>query len=240
MEWDTPPGPGPDAADDELVARSVHALDKFLSGRPEARAEISEVISRRLVGSPGTDDWTKLRNALADYAGADAGGLILWASVTDTRDEDRAARLRRMEEHGSKAGVALVRALRALHGVELQDAWDVFTELPDNWRLLDREIYMDVVRGRPMIRLQITKYNGDQMLLEGPGDSFLNMAGYLAVALSAVGDRSMFSESIIEYYLNNTATVFNMLMPDETPQPDGETPDAAGAPDTEPVRELTH
>ena len=91
------------------------------------------------------------------------------------------------------------------------------TSPPNNWKTVNRDIYVDVVRGRPYIKVTMLKFNGEQVLVEGTGDSFLNLAAYLSAALMTLGDPSFFTQDIIDYYTANASGLLTMFHPPEDP-----------------------
>jgi hypothetical protein len=213
MDWDNVPVVGPDAAPDDLITQSADELEEAIQSRPGLRAEIGSVIDRRLSNVTGPESWEQIRRSLVDLLGANSAGLLMWMCVNDALEEDRALRIGRLQQNAKSDVIELIRSIRAAYSHEIQNAWEIFGETPNNWRSIEREIYVDVVRGRPYLKLQLKKFNGEQIVLEGPGDSFLNLAGYLSGALATFEADAGFTTELIDYYLDNTKALSTLLRP---------------------------
>jgi hypothetical protein len=230
--WDSVPSGGPEMAPQELIDESARELEDVLNASPGALDELRLIVDRRVSSHVDNETWEAIRNALVDYLGQRPAGLVLWCSVADTRVEDRARRIERLQESGSLMAVELVRRLRASHGRELQEAWDLFAEPVDNWRTADREVFVDVARGRAVVRIQLSKNNGERITLEGPADSYLNLAGFITNTLVTVGDRGAFAEGTISYYREATMSLLEVLdQPDFSEAPAAEGQQAPDRPD---------
>ena len=209
--WESVPATGPESAPQELIDESARELEGVLEAMPGALDELRLMVDRRVASPIGAETWEAIRNGVIDYLGERAAGLLLWSSVSDSRDEERSRRVERLRASGASAALDLVRRLRASHGRELQEAWDLFAEPVNNWRTADREVYLDLARGKAIVRIQLSKNNGERITLEGPADSYLNLAGFVTNALIVIGDRSPFSDGTIAYYRDATMSLLEML-----------------------------
>jgi hypothetical protein len=215
MEWDAPTIVAVDGPDDELIISSAQALGALLETVPDLPAAFGATIESRLAVAPAQDTWEQLRKAVFDALGAEPGGLTMWSAFLDPLEEDRQRRLARLDGIDDQDVVSFLRTIRVRYGHEVGRLWEMYGELPNGWKTVDRDVYFDVGRGRPYIRFMVTKFNGEQVLIEGNGDSFLNMAGYLSLAVQALGDRSFLSADAIEYYTTCAEALTAMIKPPE-------------------------
>jgi hypothetical protein len=231
VEWDALQG-GAEVAPDDLLEISAGELEEFVAGRPNALEEIRVILDRRLRSGIGPDTWGDLIRSLSEYVGWNAARLLTWGSTVDGRDEQRTRRVERVEATGHPAAVDVLRGIRATHGVELQEAWELFSEPPENWRSIDREILVDIVRGRPLVRIVLTKNNGETFKLESPADSCLNLAAFLSATLVAINDRAAFSEAMTNYYVEQATSLLDLLRssPASTDEAEAEAALEAGTP----------
>src|SRR5438132_4107697 len=96
-EWNDVIVMSPESPSTELINDSAGELAEVLHERPEAPADIRAVLERALGVQVGPESWEQARRALVDGLGAKPAGLLMWMSVQDQRDEDRARRLERLE-----------------------------------------------------------------------------------------------------------------------------------------------
>jgi hypothetical protein len=211
MEWDAVMPNGPETPDDDLLGRSATELEDFLATHPDAPERALDIIRGRLAKPLDAETWQKLNRSLGDYVGPDAATVTLWSAVVDTDDEDRTRRFQRIAETGRPAATDLIRLVRGELSYELQEAWDVVGQLPHNWRTIEREIYTDLLRDRPYLRFTIRKFNGEEAMLEGSGDSYLNLTRFFMLALTTLGDRSAFSERTIDDFLADAHQLIELL-----------------------------
>jgi hypothetical protein len=216
MEWGDVPISDPESPDDELIKASADELSNEIRRRPGLAADVGTIIARRLSDTPDATTWEALRRLLVDFLGQRATGLLMWMSVHDSRDEDGLRRLQRLRDNADEEAFEFVRAIRAAYAIEFKNAWDVYGEMPHNWRLVDREVYVDVVSGRPYIRLIVTKYNGEEVVIEGTGDSFLKLAAYISLSLTTLSEPAAFSADAIDYYIDHVSTLTAMLKPPDS------------------------
>lgn len=216
MDWDaaTIISVGPP---DELIAGSAVELGASLRSQPELGSEFHAYLARKIPAQLDAETWDQLRKQVTDTLGAGPGGLVMWASYIDPSEDDRAQRLALLNAIAEPAVVAFLHRIRTAYGTDFQAAWEVYGELPNNWKTVNRDIYVDVVRGRPYIKFTMLKFNGEQVLVEGTGDSFLNLAAYLSAALTTLGDPSFFTQDIIDYYTANASALLTMFHPPEDP-----------------------
>ena len=213
MEWGDVPISELESPSDELIKASADELRSEIRRRPGLAEDVGAIIARRLSVTPDAVTWETLRRLLIDFLGPSAAGMLMWMSIYDARDEDGLRRLQRLRDNTDDQVFEFVRGIRASHAAEFKNAWDVYGELPHNWRLVDREVYVDVTSGRPYIRLILTKYNDEQVLIEGTADSFLKLTGYLSLALTSYSEAAAFSPDAIEYYVDKADALTRMLRP---------------------------
>jgi hypothetical protein len=211
MEWDGATVASVDGPSDEQIASAGAELSTMLDGSPELPAQFQTHLLRRLPPRPDEESWELLRSELSATLGDGPGGLVMWSCFIDASSEDRERRLQRLRAHADAEVVEFVTTVRLAFATDFHAAWVVYGEIPNNWRTVNREIYIDVTRGRPFIKLMLTKFNGEKVVVEGTGDSILNLVAYLSAALTTLGDASLFSNDIIDYHKENAGALLAML-----------------------------
>lgn len=207
----------------ELLAQGVQELHAFLEARPRATEDVLEILDRRLGGEIGAQSWEHVDASLNLYMGRSLASLLAW-----TAQPDQAARLAELQEYSSPEVMAFFRTLLGRYGAELEAALVRWSELPDDWITLYREVYYDQLNQRPLIRLRIEKYSGDVLLIEGSPDSILSLATGLILTLRLVGIREAFSPDRVEQFVNEARQLYDLLFPEEKGTLDEQAPSDVG------------
>ena len=113
-----------------------------------------------------------------------------------------------------------VRRIAAAHRPELRAAFALWNEVPEDWRSINREIYLDHLNQRYLVRHRIFKVNGDEILIEGNANSVLDLARSLIVSIKLVGNRDAFGEREIANFLGEADAVIALLRPPPPEQAD--------------------
>jgi len=90
-------------------------------------------------------------------------------------------------------------------------AFEIWGQLPDNWRLVNREVYRDLINNRYFMRIQLEKYGGEKTFVEGPPDSIMSFATFLVGALRFVGDGNAFSDEGIARFVPEAEEFLELL-----------------------------
>jgi hypothetical protein len=189
-----------------LVARAAKGLHTFLETHPEATSHVLDILRRRLGSEINAVTWQVLETSLVNYIGWDSAYLASWI-VRPDHDE----RLQVLEKQASTEVIAFFRAILGLYGPELERAFVVWNELPDNWCNIHRDVYYDQLLESHHLKVRIDKYNGEAMVIEGPPDSFLALVSYLIFTVRLVGIPHAFSQARIELFLRETDQLIRVL-----------------------------
>jgi hypothetical protein len=202
-----------------LLAESAQAIDEYLAADSETEEEALEVLRRRLDGPLEPTTYDDILAALRALIGNDGTGLVHWY-VTIAGDD-----VARLKGNASPRVDWFLRRITAAHGPELQAAFSLWRDLPDDWKLVNREVFYDLVRERYYIRHRIFKSNGEQVVLEGNADSVLDLARSLLMTLRWVGRGDAFSEPVRDAFLDEVQEFVAMAAPQ--PATNGDEPAAS-------------
>ncbi|MDR7521519.1 MAG: hypothetical protein QN168_03545 [Armatimonadota bacterium] len=175
--------PGP------LIAEAAGVLDAFLQARPQADSEVLAVIGRRLGTGVGVKTLGEVHTALSSYLGQDPAYLVAWVTRTD-----QVNRIAQVEATASPRVAAFLRAILGMYGAELAQAYTRWNELPDDWSLITREIRYDLLNERLLVKVLIDKYNGEQVVIEGPANSILELTVNMLRTCNMVGRTDAFAQ----------------------------------------------
>lgn len=178
-----------------LLVASAQAIDEYLSADSETEEEALDVLRRRLERPLEPTTYDEILAALRALMGNDGTGLVHWYVTTAPEDTSM------LRENASPRVDWFLRRITAAHGPELQAAFSLWRDLPDDWKLVNREVFYDLVRERYYIRHRIYKASGEQVVLEGNADSVLDLARSLLLTLRWVGRADAFSEPVKEAFL---------------------------------------
>jgi hypothetical protein len=201
-------------ADDELirtvVARSSAQIESFLISDSETEEETLALLARRLAGPIDTTTYDVVLEALRALLGEEGANLVHWYTVAD------GASTGILEEVAPERVAYFVRRIAAAHRPEFRNAFALWKEVPEDWRSIHREIYLDYLNQRYLVRHKILKVNGDEILIEGNANSVLDLARSLVVSINLIGTRDAFGEREITNFLGEVDRVIALLRPAET------------------------
>lgn len=170
--------------------------------------------------------WADAFRAFELALGANPARLIGWLVVDSTYAE----RLAAVRPALDPAARAFLTDLLVRFGDRLERASHAAaTGNEHDWRLVNREIAVDRTTGWTTVRLTISKYNGEEMRIEGRPDSMLTLAEAMLAAVNAVGDPAAFHQDLGPF-MDTVGQTLAMLTVD-TGQPNG----AVDLHDIEPV-----
>jgi hypothetical protein len=192
----------------DLMSAGAAELRALVSSQPTTEEEVVAVLSRRLEGPVTPETWDSIRDSLTSYLGEEAFNTFGFTMTSDVGDETR---LHILEEVGGPDVVNVLRRIMAQFGEELRLAYEVSGQLADNWRLVNREVYRDLINNRYFMRIEVEKYGGEKTAIEGPPDSILSLATFLLGALRYTGDADAFSEVRIDAFLTEARELISLL-----------------------------
>ena len=179
--------PGP------LIAQTAETLDAFLQTRPQADPEVLEIIGKRLGKEIGEKTLDDVHNALSNYLGQDPASLVAWVTRADQTN-----RIAQVEASAPPRVAAFLRAILGLYGSELALAYTRWKELPGDWTWINREIYHDLINERLLVKVRIDKNNGEQVVIEGPPYSILELTVNMLRTCRMVGRPDAFTQRTID------------------------------------------
>ncbi len=154
-----------------------------------AEGDLVELVRRRLLPAQDTETWKGLVESLTAYLGDDAGYYLVGALrggvfTDDVEAEPRVA--------------TLVARIEALFSTELQEAFALWLENPDDWRRVRWEIYLDQITGKTRIEWTVVAYSGRATTLVCDEDSLMRLATRIVATLSKVRIGSSLDPELID------------------------------------------
>lgn len=193
---------------EKMLSQGVAHLDDFLKSDLQTQQRVVDILSRRLSGEIDVDTWNVMHASLSQYFTEDLAYLLYWVVGVE---DPTASRMQEVEKFASPAVMAFLRAVVGIFGVDLSNAFTLWKQLPDNWRSMSRYIYLDLLSQQHRLTVRIKKYNGEQMAIEGPPDSILDLAEALIYTARLVGTREAFSTERIEAFLDESRQLTELL-----------------------------
>lgn len=182
-----------DAARDELLAVAAAELNQAVAARGgDCRSLLDALAS--VIDQPVSERlWADASRALDLALGGNPARLVGWLVV----DSDYAERLAQLRPALDRASAAFLTDLLVRCGERLARASHLaVTRNEHDWWLVDRELRVDPSTGLATVRLKISKYNGEVVLIEGRPDSILTLAEAVLAAVNAVGDAAAFEREL--------------------------------------------
>ncbi|SMC24416.1 hypothetical protein SAMN02746041_01980 [Desulfacinum hydrothermale DSM 13146] len=178
-----------------LLTEATTKLHDFLESHPEAEYRILEILDRRLSESIDGGTWETFTHLMTTYLGQDLTHFISWLAL-----EDQEHRLAMAEQVASPDVLSFLKLLLAYHGPELEEAYVLWQQNPDDWRTMVRHVHYDQIAQRYNVKLEIEKYNGQKVVLEGPPDSLLGLAHALLVTVRMLESPEHFSDKAAQVF----------------------------------------
>lgn len=201
---------------EKMLSQGVAHLDDFLKSDLQTQQRVVDILSRRLSGEIDADTWNVMHASLSQYFTEDLAYLLYWVVGVE---DPTASRMQEVEKYASPAVMAFLRAVVGIFGVDLSNAFVLWNQLPDNWRSVDRYIHLDLLSQQHHLTVFIKKYNGEQMAIEGPPDSILDLAEALIYTARLVGTREAFSTERIEAFLDESRQLTQLLTAEKEEAP---------------------
>ena len=224
--------PGEDTGEpvdeDQQLRQAAAALLGFLEREPGAMHSVERIVSEHLRGVMNTETAQMLFNSLARYAGEDNANFLLSLLM---RGVDNPEFFAQVGEYLGGEAWAAVRALSALYGDAVQEAYLVGGENPNAWRTVNRQVYYDVISGQWRMTFEIIKYNGERALYEETATSLLILADAIVDTLNhmpADVAPEMIDRSRRETFYDTCTTFFDTYAPPAEEQGAEEVPESSG------------
>jgi hypothetical protein len=207
-----------EADDDYLrnVLKSSSAqIDSFLVSDDQTEEETLALLGRRLDGPIDTATYDVVLDALRALLGADGANVVHWYTVGN------GASTGILEQVASPRVAFFVRRIAAAHAPEFRAAFQLWKEVPEDWRTIHRDVYFDYINQRYLVRHRIIKINGEEIVVEGNANSVLDLTRSLMTSIGIIGTRDAFTEPAIDAFLKEADGVLEILRPSEQEEPSG-------------------
>ncbi|HEU0304489.1 MAG TPA: hypothetical protein VFR32_07910 [Gaiellaceae bacterium] len=164
----------------------------------------------------------QVATSLTEYLGSESMNLILEVVTSSDIQGDK------LDQLEKPRSAQLIRRISAIYGSELQRANQMATLLPENWLVANREIARDVTTGSYQVRLRIEKVSGEEVLIEGPAESILQLTEFLIITLQMIDVPDAYDPASLDRFLTNVDDLVAMLRSSEPAAEESVAPAVAG------------
>jgi len=192
-----------------VIQSSAAQIESFLVSDDQTEEETLALLGRRLTGPIDTTTYDLVLDALRALLGGDGANVVHWYTVGKGADTGL------LEQVASPRVAFFVRRIAAAHLPEFRSAFALWKEVPEDWRTIHRDVYLDFINQRYLVRHRIVKINGEEMIVEGNANSVLDLTRSLLTSISIIGNREAFGEGEIEAFLTEADKVVAILRPQE-------------------------
>jgi hypothetical protein len=189
-----------------MLSRTAADLKAFLDAQPLAEQRILSIVGKRLEGPLSAKSLETLDASLASYLGRERAHLVMWAI-----EPDQSERMGELEKHAASQVMDLLRTISSLYRPELINASEIADRLPDDWRIINREVFYDQIVEHHRLKFRIEKFSGEEVKIEGSASSLLTLTSYLIRSVRLVGTRDAFDEKSIELFLDEAGQLQSLL-----------------------------
>lgn len=186
---------------------SATVLDTFLKTHPQAEQQVREILDKRLDKLDATT-WSGVVLNLDNYWGKESTNILI-----DIAQFNQASRLQEVKESASPEVTDFLRKIISTYGPELADAYLASNQLPNSWKTFYRDVYYDYVNKRPLIRVRLAKYNGEEPFVEGTADSILELAIFIMETLRFLPSSNFIGKAMAERFIQETNDFMKFLQP---------------------------
>lgn len=199
-----------------VLQSSAAQIESFLVSDDQTEEETLALLGRRLSGPIDTTTYDLVLDALRALLGGDGANVVHWYTVGNGADTGI------LEQVASPRVAFFVRRIAAAHLPEFRSAFALWKEVPEDWRTIHRDVFLDYINQRYLVRHRIVKINGEEMIVEGNGNSVLDLTRSLMTSISIIANREAFGEREIEAFLTEADKVIDILRPEDQPSGDGD------------------
>ena len=212
-EEETPGGPPPLTAEQisQIVQGNV-ALQKALDQDPVAMTEIEAIIQEHTRKDITPATLQEIVEGLSFYL--DTEGLDHLLAVFVRSDDARY--VEQSEAHSAPQTWSWLRRLLALYGSDLREAHALSGENENGWREVNRRAYYDAVTGTWGVALEIIKFSGERVLLDGHPTSALTLAVGIVDTLNSVPPEvapDIIDRATVENFVVQSTQLGNLYAP---------------------------
>jgi hypothetical protein len=192
-----------------VIQSSAAQIESFLVSDDQTEEETLALLGRRLSGPIDTTTYDLVLDALRALLGGDGANVVHWYTVGNGAETGL------LEQVASPRVAFFVRRIAAAHLPEFRSAFALWKEVPEDWRTIHRDVYLDFINQRYLVRHRIVKINGEEMIVEGNANSVLDLTRSLLTSIGIIGNREAFGEAEIEAFLTEADKVVAILRPQE-------------------------
>ena len=191
-------GEFPNDALEALISDTVRSVDALLTTEPKTEDRVGAILGRHLAETVTPTTWDSAIAGLRHYLGDELAYFIAWSL---TQDQGQADNLARVQKHASPAVSLFLQALLGIHGPAFDRAFTAWKELPNDWESIARDIVLDQTSGAYRINVRIRKYNQEEVSLEVPPVSLLNLTRSLLDILRSIKELDALSTEQVDGFL---------------------------------------
>jgi GGDEF domain-containing protein len=206
-----------------LIKETVSELDNVLQDSLTARDTAIRIIGDQLAAPLRNTSWDNLIASLGAFLHPGPAYMLSWVAYSDWE-----LRLDRVLASASARVALFIREIIGIFGQDIQRAFDLRTQSPDDWRGLTINVSENVIGGNYTVSIEIQKLSGDITTIEGPPDSILNLTRFLIQALATVNDSAQFTADRIDSFREQVRELDALLpKPQPTETAEAATPETA-------------
>ena len=201
------------------LQESSHLLETTLDDLATRLSQVPEIsetairVTEHALKEPLTEQsWSGFIDAFSNILGSGAANLLGWISYADV--EERTDQVAAMADPGVSF---LVRELTALFGADLRRSMNLAFEWPNDWSSGTFYVFSELRTGAQKVRVELTKHNGEELVLETSADSLLLLVTNCAEALSTLGEDARFSPATVDRFRATLPAVQTLLDSRMTP-----------------------
>ena len=182
----------------ELIKNSLSELATVLSENPEIDHRVREVFDYHLKKGVDSTTWAKVWNAL-EMSLPDGATDSIMNSCRFNSNEFFDFIKEETEEVAVDKALPFLQHLTALYGNEMEEAYDLSGELPEDWRSSAITLYR-IEEGKVwLIDVNLIKYDGENVFLKMPIRSAFMLLQRLAMEIEKIPREDVDEEFIMAF-----------------------------------------
>ena len=140
-----------------VIEEALGEIQAALDTDPDAVDRILTILKERLPMTPRDTAFLVADAHLGAYAGHDISYLLGWLAqpIASIGTQPVTDRLAMITEMGTPETIAAIRTILGMYAKELWDTFDLWNQIPDDWRSINQNVYFDQLTGRYLIRARI-------------------------------------------------------------------------------------
>lgn len=190
-----------------LLPDTAAQFDAFLKAEPLTEQRVLAILQRHIGGPKRADTWDTMLTGLKYCLGDDVTYMLAWL----IQDGQTAEKFAQLGEHASPAVMSFFRTIFGVYGGDMQLAYEGWNELPNNWNAIAREVLYDQLSRIHRLVIRITKYNGEEIFVEGPPNSIVGLTCGMLTTLRFVGQPDVFRDTAVENLLDEAAQLITFF-----------------------------